>query len=89
MPSNSEISIHAPREGCDFKLTEFVPLYDISIHAPREGCDPPEAPSETVYVVFQSTHPVRGATAPIKGAYFNQSISIHAPREGCDSITLE
>ncbi|OQM67390.1 hypothetical protein B5784_0503 [Bifidobacterium bifidum] len=36
-------------------------LRNISIHAPREGCD-----DESVYVicesVFQSTHPVRGAS---------------------------
>ena len=34
------ISIHAPREGCDYKR-EGVPCFDyeISIHAPREGCD--------------------------------------------------
>ena len=34
----------------------------ISIHAPREGCDPS---TNTLYkpaFIFQSTHPVRGAT---------------------------
>ena len=33
------ISIHAPREGCDWddKATKDKPI--ISIHAPREGCD--------------------------------------------------
>ena len=35
----SMISIHAPRVGSDFDLTEFVPIYDISIHAPRVGSD--------------------------------------------------
>ena len=35
--------------------------------------------------VFQSTHPVRGATTkPIIYTY-QYVISIHAPREGCDS----
>ena len=33
------VSIHAPREGCDFN--EFGPKtsQSVSIHAPREGCD--------------------------------------------------
>ena len=36
----------------------------ISIHAPREGCDAcPQLPVNTP-VIFQSTHPVRGATLP-------------------------
>ena len=33
------VSIHAPREGCDYKLQEFCLLFEVSIHAPREGCD--------------------------------------------------
>ena len=33
------ISIHAPREGCD-KPFRVAAIFDtISIHAPREGCD--------------------------------------------------
>ena len=34
--------------------------------------------------IFQSTHPVRGATRWIRPARLPQSISIHAPRAGCD-----
>ena len=33
------ISIHAPREGCDFFFHIVFPSPLISIHAPREGCD--------------------------------------------------
>ena len=33
---------------------------------------------------FQSTHPVRGATASAFYSSVNLSISIHAPRERCD-----
>ena len=33
------ISIHAPREGCDFKANFQGDPEQISIHAPREGCD--------------------------------------------------
>ena len=36
--------------------------------------------------VFQSTHPVRGATAQEgESAATATGISIHAPREGCDA----
>ena len=39
-------------------------------------------------VEFQSTHPVRGATAgPVRVDRVGQ-ISIHAPREGCDLIAV-
>ena len=34
--------------------------------------------------VFQSTHPVRGATHQQHGHGQAAVISIHAPREGCD-----
>ena len=35
-----EISIHAPREGCDLACGNMAGQYlVISIHAPREGCD--------------------------------------------------
>ena len=33
------ISIHAPREGCDFAPRNDGGMWVISIHAPREGCD--------------------------------------------------
>ena len=36
------------------------------------------------WVVFQSTHPMRGATGPSKGVPREYDISIHAPHEGCD-----
>ena len=57
------ISIHAPREGGDrrsspFPLSEFV----ISIHAPREGGDSKIVETDSLYELFQSTPPARGAT---------------------------
>ena len=80
------ISIHAPREGCDFGVhVEAEPVVQISIHAPREGCDGSSSTTGNG-LAFQSTHPVRGATTI--GRYVRQviDISIHAPREGCDVI---
>ena len=34
--------------------------------------------------IFQSTHPVRGATGHAPLTEMTPQISIHAPREGCD-----
>ena len=35
-----EVSIHAPREGCDYEAVEiYADYFCVSIHAPREGCD--------------------------------------------------
>ncbi len=60
---SATISIHAPREGCDWRLRDVVARVLISIHAPREGCDVLISDPPTPSVRFQSTHPVRGATA--------------------------
>ena len=61
-PGELDISIHAPREGCDeFDMSNFG--FDIiSIHAPREGCDMKKLLILDTISSFQSTHPVRGAT---------------------------
>ena len=58
----TNISIHAPRVGCDFGL--YVPpgVLLISIHAPRVGCDIRTQGTVPEVVTFQSTHPVWGAT---------------------------
>ena len=57
-----DISIHAPREGCDTLRDHARRPREISIHAPREGCDVPIVILAVFYGIFQSTHPVRGAT---------------------------
>ena len=38
-PTSPQISIHAPRVGCDEFNTKLAECSDISIHAPRVGCD--------------------------------------------------
>ena len=60
----------------------------VSIHAPREGCD--EAYIRVVYrlIVFQFTHPGRGATPCIGTCRLSDDVSIHAPREGCDDRAI-
>ena len=80
------ISIHAPREGCDgTRRRAGTSCSTISIHAPREGCDPGSLERLTA-PEFQSTHPARGATPLRPPAPPPTWISIHAPREGCDEV---
>ena len=83
------ISIHAPRAGCDHLCatrkspdTNFNPRTPCGVRLfyigkQRSDCK-----------VFQSTHPVRGATSAGGGVMDNPIISIHAPRAGCDGIWL-
>ena len=60
---NSEISIHAPREGGDLDFLGTVLDFIISIHAPREGGDAGAARPRQKRKRFQSTPPARGATS--------------------------
>ena len=55
-----DISIHAPREGCDLESTssDSFARSTISIHAPREGCDYPY-PSWPSYKAGISIHAPR------------------------------
>ena len=58
------ISIHAPLAGCDRDADAVQDQQErISIHAPLAGCDPVIALSQLSRPEFQSTHPLRGATA--------------------------
>ena len=61
----------------------------ISIHAPREGCDVRVLCHVSASDIFQSTHPVRGATVTVTHKVTQRLISIHAPREGCDLFSEE
>ena len=83
-----DVSIHAPREGCDFSGDAFRRRYDVSIHAPREGCDADDITHRITELRFQFTHPGRGATISVSARYTGKRVSIHAPREGCDSRAL-
>ena len=57
------VSIHAPREGCDLRRVRRRGRdQPVSIHAPQEGCDSFTLTSEQAELVFQFTHPGRGAT---------------------------
>ena len=81
----SAISIHAPREGCDpTSLYCVVDIYDFNPRTPR-GVRLDTRITALEAMVFQSTHPARGATGGGRKMTPNGEISIHAPREGCDS----
>ena len=56
------ISIHAPLAGCDPSAGASRRGQKISIHAPLAGCDSISALMEASFSIFQSTHPLRGAT---------------------------
>ena len=56
------VSIHAPREGCDQNQVTDRRTAQVSIHAPREGCDTKGGGRSKVASGFQFTHPGRGAT---------------------------
>ena len=77
-----------PRSPCGERLAGLDCPHKnrtISIHAPRAGSDAAEIGMYAVTEEFQSTLPVRGATA---SAYpmltVSWAISIHAPRAGSD-----
>ena len=56
----------------------------ISIHAPHAGCDRIILPSPLAGRLFQSTHPMRGATTGWEAVACYYGISIHTPHAGCD-----
>ena len=84
-----DVSIHAPREGCDVNTwAEVNAVLQVSIHAPREGCDQDRMGKYQATRPFQFTHPGRGATSRLQTSSTNPTVSIHAPREGCDSSMM-
>ena len=76
-----------PRTPCGARLglvSKTVITAEISIHAPLAGCDLKQSTMVLDAVVFQSTHPLRGATVKTGGLRHPLPISIHAPLAGCD-----
>ena len=60
------ISIHPPRAGWDaISVSVGGRVAFISIHPPRAGWDFSSCYGIKEYHIFQSTHPVRGGTAPV------------------------
>ena len=72
-----EISIHAPREGCD-KAVQYWPYSSRLFQSthPARGATQSPGWTESAWTPFQSTHPARGATGirlppRYSGRYFN------------------
>ena len=82
--SGEDISIHAPRVGCDTSPPPTDP--PTPYFNPRTPCGVRPAEEEARYreLIFQSTHPVWGATPGDLWGGGDLWISIHAPRVGCD-----
>ena len=64
---------------------DYTHVSAISIHAPHEGCDGDAEVCSHISDLFQSTHPMRGATTKWRVNKTMLQISIHAPHEGCDA----
>ena len=79
------VSIHAPRAGSDAKSWAEEVMNEVSIHAPRAGSDYEITHKRTRSHTFQSTPPVRGATATWILFGSGRIVSIHAPRAGSDA----
>ena len=80
----SIISIHAPREGSDATACAVSRPTIISIHAPREGSDRRRRSCADGAERFQSTLPVRGATAEMHKivVYFCKGCPVLGTRKG-------
>ena len=78
-----------PRTPCGVRralAAAYAANNSISIHAPLAGCDYIEGVTIAPESLFQSTHPLRGATAMGAVSPGGQGISIHAPLAGCDDV---
>ena len=81
-----KVSIHAPREGCDYPLSWcHKPPLCFNSRTPGGVRQNISKPAE-VQAMFQFTHPGRGATDFDDLRRRSFDVSIHAPREGCDWI---
>ncbi len=75
-----------PRTPCGVRLSVEYNLSNVGNFNPRTPCGVRRAEDNRIgpSLVFQSTHPVRGATIPAAPSQLDSIISIHAPRAGCD-----
>ena len=82
------VSIHAPRAGCDCSGERNPqPLQSFNSRTPC-GVRLMLSLRFGVKLMFQFTHPVRGATEIERILSEYDSVSIHAPRAGCDFYSV-
>ena len=84
IPGYSQVSIHAPREGCDAPLTAPRQRHHRFNSRTPGGVRQQLGDISGGSKQFQFTHPGRGATQSRNRASQGSEVSIHAPREGCD-----
>ena len=83
---NVGISIHAPLAGCDSLFDGQKSIFlDFNPRTPC-GVRPSRPCRRSTPSIFQSTHPLRGATLRRQRPGIPYEISIHAPLAGCDGI---
>ena len=80
---SDHISIHAPHAGSDTMGGIGGTINTISIHAPHAGSEQNGRRAKRCYK-FQSTLPMRGASALVTCQRKDSSISIHAPHAGSE-----
>ena len=83
-----EVSIHAPREGCDVPHEERANTRTrFQFTHPGRGATIVTPYMSECISRFQFTHPGRGATYECLVTLRDYQVSIHAPREGCDFVS--
>ncbi len=83
------ISTHTPLAGCDLRGEYPAGNHygDFNSHTPR-GVRPSCCPSSASNMLFQLTHPSRGATTALGLMDEISDISTHTPLAGCDQRIL-
>ena len=79
-----DVSIHAPRVGCDLRVPPPIPRPRGFNSRTPCGVRPSTTLKPSSNASFQFTHPVWGATFSILEEVVLRFVSIHAPRVGCD-----
>ena len=81
-----DVSIHAPRVGCDLRA-HILPRLGKGFNSRTPcGVRPPSSSRPSSTRSFQFTHPVWGATKLNDRHHDDTTVSIHAPRVGCDKL---
>jgi len=76
------VSIHAPSEGSDIFSPSCASPPAVSIHAPSEGSDPLDDIFRIDANQFQSTLPVKGATAAPTSCFHSRQFQSTLPVKG-------
>ena len=83
------ISTHAPHMGCDLSRPAAPHSHrKISTHAPHTGCDLSILMMLMMIIIFQLTHPTRGATAVSETLGCTMQFQLTHPTRGATSSSL-